>query len=225
VGLWELLPDAYRARDETRGSPLRTLLELVSTQLQKVEDDMAALYDAWFVETSAEWMVVFTGDLLGARGAAALISVRPVPDDHGSPTDFTIGAQAHRVHKLRWDLRRERLSLHYAADHAAANQLTYLDVWERLVTASEDDGIREPAVDGPATTPRRRKASWRVRLTDPMPRSEGYRGIENQLYRVEIHDGHSETDGFAWSRDNGSVVAVLGRWRPRPKRRCRLRRR
>jgi hypothetical protein len=37
-----------------------------------------------------------------------------------------------------------------------------------------------------------------------------YRGVENQLYRVEIH--HSSTDGaptFKWSRDNGSVLTAV----------------
>ncbi len=34
-----------------------------------------------------------------------------------------------------------------------------------------------------------------------------YRGPENQLYRVEIHDGGSAQEAtFKWSRDNGSVV-------------------
>jgi hypothetical protein len=46
-----------------------------------------------------------------------------------------------------------------------------------------------------------------------------YRGVENQLYRIEIHNGGEPWDGkdedtaaksasFKWSRDNGSVVAV-----------------
>ncbi len=45
----------------------------------------------------------------------------------------------------------------------------------------------------------------------PTP-SAGYRGLENQLYRIEIHQGGSEaTATFKWSRENGSVVvAVLG---------------
>ena len=35
----------------------------------------------------------------------------------------------------------------------------------------------------------------------------GYRGLENRLYRVEIHDlGPLGTATFKWSRDNGSVV-------------------
>lgn len=41
----------------------------------------------------------------------------------------------------------------------------------------------------------------------------GYRGVENQLYRVEIHqgggagaDGAASTASFKWSRENGSVI-------------------
>ncbi len=37
--------------------------------------------------------------------------------------------------------------------------------------------------------------------------SVGYRGLENQLYRVEIHEGGERSKArFKWSRDNGSVV-------------------
>jgi hypothetical protein len=39
-----------------------------------------------------------------------------------------------------------------------------------------------------------------------VPPSGGYKGLENQLYRVEIHDdGTAGTATFKWSRDNGSV--------------------
>jgi Family of unknown function (DUF6519) len=41
----------------------------------------------------------------------------------------------------------------------------------------------------------------------PIP-SAGYQGLENQLYRVEIHQGGTMgTATFKWSRENGSVVA------------------
>ena len=37
--------------------------------------------------------------------------------------------------------------------------------------------------------------------------SAGYRGLENQLYRVEIHDaGANGVATFKWSRENGSIV-------------------
>ncbi len=45
--------------------------------------------------------------------------------------------------------------------------------------------------------------------TDPcmIPAKAGYRSLENQLYRVEIHAGGSGGQAtYKWSRDNGSVV-------------------
>ena len=44
-----------------------------------------------------------------------------------------------------------------------------------------------------------------------VPPSAGYRRLENQLYRVEVHEGATSRSQarFKWSRDNGSVVA---RW-------------
>ena len=42
-----------------------------------------------------------------------------------------------------------------------------------------------------------------------LPPSGGYTGLENQLYRVEIHDAGGPGAGatFKWSRDNGSVAS------------------
>lgn len=45
-----------------------------------------------------------------------------------------------------------------------------------------------------------------------LPPSAGYLGLENQLYRVEIHEGGelgTHTVSFKWSRDNGSVVKAI----------------
>ena len=43
-----------------------------------------------------------------------------------------------------------------------------------------------------------------------LPPSAGYQRLENQLYRVEIHqDSSSGNPTFVWSRDNGSVVAAI----------------
>ena len=47
-----------------------------------------------------------------------------------------------------------------------------------------------------------------------IPASAGYRGLENQLYRVEIHKGGVLGDSnnvptFKWSRDNGTVVTSI----------------
>ncbi|MFB8240622.1 DUF6519 domain-containing protein [Kitasatospora purpeofusca] len=43
-----------------------------------------------------------------------------------------------------------------------------------------------------------------------LPPEAGYRGPENQLYRVEVHrGGTAETATFKWSRENGSVTLPI----------------
>ncbi|MGD9535587.1 MAG: DUF6519 domain-containing protein [Alphaproteobacteria bacterium] len=43
-----------------------------------------------------------------------------------------------------------------------------------------------------------------------LPPVAGYRGLENRLYRVEIHEGGTlGTARFKWSRDNGSIVSAV----------------
>jgi len=43
-----------------------------------------------------------------------------------------------------------------------------------------------------------------------MPKSSGYRSLENQLYRIEIHKGGpSDQATFKWSSENGSVEASI----------------
>ncbi len=45
-----------------------------------------------------------------------------------------------------------------------------------------------------------------------VPPTAGYRRLENQLYRVEVHErGALGTATFKWSRDNGSVVTAIER--------------
>jgi hypothetical protein len=130
--------------------------------------------------------------------------------------------------------------------------LVYLDVWQREVTAIENAGLLEKALNGVDTTtrlqtvwqvrvlpdvgssvtcatPESNLANWSVR-TDPSaarltihldPESQpddpclvattgGYTGLENQLYRIEIHDsGTLGSATFKWSRDNASVVTPV----------------
>lgn len=63
--LYQLLPAVYRLRDAAEGEPLRALLSVMQTELDRVHDDIEGLYDDWFIETGAEWVVPYIGDLLG----------------------------------------------------------------------------------------------------------------------------------------------------------------
>ena len=128
----------------------------------------------------------------------------------------------------------------------AGSYLAYLDVWQRHVTALEDESLREVALGGPDTATRRQALAQVKLLQVTAPAScdgnavewagliaastgrlaaraepdgtaaspcivapgAGYRRLENQLYRVEIHDGGSSLNRITlkWSRDNGSIV-------------------
>src|SRR5262245_6937360 len=65
--LYNLLPAIYRQRDIAQGEPLRALLAIIEQELQRLEADIEALYDNWFIETCQEWVVPYIGDLLGIR--------------------------------------------------------------------------------------------------------------------------------------------------------------
>ncbi len=124
----------------------------------------------------------------------------------------------------------------------SGSYLVYLDVWQRHLTALDDAEIREVALGGPDTATRT-KTIWQVKtlrigdvgtavtcaddleawekLIAPSARlsarakpGAGYRRLENQLYRVEIHTagelgGGSSAPTFKWSRDNASIVAAV----------------
>lgn len=66
--LYDLLPAVYRLRDDEEGRPLEALLSVIAEQVSVIEEDLAQLYDDQFIETCAEWMVPYIGDLVGARG-------------------------------------------------------------------------------------------------------------------------------------------------------------
>ncbi len=65
--LYELLPAIYRIRDIEQGKPLESLLSVIAEQIAVLEEDMAQLYDNQFIETCAEWVVPYIGDLIGYR--------------------------------------------------------------------------------------------------------------------------------------------------------------
>jgi len=74
--LYQLLPAIYRVRDEQTGGQLRALIEVIASQAQVMEEDIARLYDNWFIETCDPWVVPYIGDLLGIRGMRSLASAQ-----------------------------------------------------------------------------------------------------------------------------------------------------
>ncbi len=69
---YELLPAIHRIRDTEQGEPLRGLLAVVEEEWHRLVEDVAGLYDDWFIETCDEWVVPYIADLLGVPGLATV---------------------------------------------------------------------------------------------------------------------------------------------------------
>ena len=107
--------------------------------------------------------------------------------------------------------------------------LVFLEVWQREVTPAEDPDLVDPALGAETST--RIQVAWRVGILPDLPPSAtcgqadrdlpgwaelarpsagrlstgtaagGYRGLENRLYRVEIHRAGGPGEAtFTWSR-------------------------
>lgn len=64
---YTLLPAIYRIRDADQGEPLRALLAAFAQEFAALEENMAQLYDDQFIETCADWVAPYIGDLIGYR--------------------------------------------------------------------------------------------------------------------------------------------------------------
>jgi hypothetical protein len=91
--LYSLLPTIYRTRDAAEGQPLRALLQVIETELERIGADIDGLYDNWFVETCQEWVVPYIGDLLGVR------PIRAVPSANISLRGYVANTLAYRRRK------------------------------------------------------------------------------------------------------------------------------
>src|SRR5690606_9706045 len=94
-------------------------------------------------------------------------------------------------------------------DTAVRRQTTWQVRWRPL----QDELCSDLDAAFFARTPRTMVAGLRVEpaAADPcrITASGGYQRLENQLYRVQIHDvaANGTSARFLWSRENGSVVA------------------
>jgi hypothetical protein len=85
-GLFDLLPALYRLRDsqlaQTSGQsmgPLQSLLMLVDEQLALIAENLNQLYDDQFIETCANWVIPYIGDLIGYQSINGIASAVDSP--------------------------------------------------------------------------------------------------------------------------------------------------
>jgi Phage tail protein (Tail_P2_I) len=63
--LYGLLPRVHRARDAEADFPLRTILRALEDELDARDEDIARLYDDWFIETCDEAFLPYFAELVG----------------------------------------------------------------------------------------------------------------------------------------------------------------
>ena len=78
--LYQLLPAVYRTRDAEQANALRDLLRVIAEQVIVIEDDIAKMYDDWFIETCSDWVVPYIAELVGYDAQGTHTPRRDVAD-------------------------------------------------------------------------------------------------------------------------------------------------
>ncbi len=138
--LYELLPVVHRMRDADQGEPLRALLQVIASQANVIEDDIAGLYDNWFIETCEDWVVPYIGQLVGYEPAVdpglAADSLTP----SGRARARAIFPRADVAHTVRNRRRKGTLALLEILAAEAAGWPARAVEFFRLVRWSQDAG-------------------------------------------------------------------------------------
>ena len=108
---YALLPAIYRIRDAEQGYPLQALLRVIAEQANLVEDDIARLYDNWFIETADDWAVPYIAELLGHRPAAAAGAPSLELDAEGRTLNRVLVPRREVAHLIRSRRRKGTIAL------------------------------------------------------------------------------------------------------------------
>jgi hypothetical protein len=80
--LVRLVPTVHRMRDAETGGSLTSLLRVIGEQVEVIDEDIAQLYENWFIETCQPWVVPYIGDLIGYVPASPVTA-----SHHASPEE------------------------------------------------------------------------------------------------------------------------------------------
>jgi hypothetical protein len=109
--LYELVPVVYRLRDADQGYPLRALLRVIAEQVNVVEDDIAQLYENWFIETCQDWVVPYIGSLIGYKPVLDLNELSDVASAQGQARNRILIPRAEVANTIRFRRRKGTVSL------------------------------------------------------------------------------------------------------------------
>jgi hypothetical protein len=134
--LYELLPAIHRLRDAQQGEPLRDLLRAFARELMALEENLEQLYDDQFVETCADWLAPYVGELIGYR------SLHGVAPKVASPRAEVANTIAYRRRK------GTALMLEALAHDVTGWPARAVEFFEQLATTQY---MKHPRLHAPAT--------------------------------------------------------------------------
>jgi len=109
--LYRLLPAIHRIRDAEQGYPLQALLQVIAEQMNLVEDDIAGLYENWFIETADDWAVPYLADLLGYRPVLAAGALSHELDAEGRALNRALVPRREVAHLINQRRRKGTIAL------------------------------------------------------------------------------------------------------------------
>src|SRR5262249_32670704 len=65
--LYSRIPQHYRVYDQEQGQPLLALIEVIAEQVANLRQNLDDLWDDFFIETCADWVVPYIGALVGTN--------------------------------------------------------------------------------------------------------------------------------------------------------------
>lgn len=130
--LYHLLPAIYKIRDLERGDEaLRALMAVIQSEYDRLVADIDGSYNDWFIETCAEWVVPYIGDLLGVRNLHAV-------DRAG-----IFSQRAYVANTLRYRRRKGTAPvLEQLARDVTGWPTRAVEFFERLITTQHSNHVR-----------------------------------------------------------------------------------
>lgn len=171
--LYALLPSIYRIRDQEEGSPLKALLAVLAEQAEVLQEDLAQLYDDQFIETCAEWVVPYLGDLIGYR------RLRGATSGDGSSRAEVANTIAYRRRKGTVSVV-EQLATDVTGWKARA-----VEYFQHVCTTQYLNHVR-PTHHAVADLRRQRRLIWSQTPFDSVPRTVDVRWITSGRGRYNL---------------------------------------
>lgn len=160
-----LVPAYARRRDAETGGLLTALAEAVAAELAVLEDDIAELYDSWFVETCPEWVLPYLADLLGVTDLppdfATVLGAPPV----GGVTAAGVSRRAFVAGTVAYRRRKGTPAAIEQVARDVSGWPARVVEHHRLLAVTTHTGLPRP--DRPVTAQLRTRRSGRLDLVSP----------------------------------------------------------